>query len=242
MGKKRNKKRKTRAGGSSEVSIPKSIPTFQKLNGVLLKDMDKRKESLAPSGSGAEAAEVDVAPVRLQWSQLKAWQAQPYSRYKHIFLKPFYSFSLWLNNIPWWPDLAAECYTESWRDIKMKEEKNKQMKSHEIVHFRRRRGCLMGKSCLLQFVGLMLLSLVPFFKNVTRCSKTHTVPPSRCHGSALCQLLGFVVKRVDDFAHVLNRFQSCFIRFVHRRLFKYDQDAFALVEDSMKLFVQNHLW
>lgn len=48
----------------------------------------------------------------------------------------------------------------------------------------------------------------------------------------LCQLLGFVVKWIHDFAHVLNCFQGCFVCFVHRGLFKYDQDAFTLVKDS----------
>lgn len=47
----------------------------------------------------------------------------------------------------------------------------------------------------------------------------------------LCQLLGFVVERVHHFAHVLNGFQGCLVRFVHRRLFEYDQHSFALVED-----------
>lgn len=73
------------------------------------------------------------------------------------------------------------------------------------------------------FVSLPHLS--PLKKCYTCWSKhTHTVPPS--HGqrgeSALCQLLSFVVKRVNDFAHILNCFQGCFVCFVHWRLFKND--------------------
>lgn len=47
----------------------------------------------------------------------------------------------------------------------------------------------------------------------------------------LCQLLGFVVERVHHFAHVLDGLQGCLIRLVHRRLFEYDQDSFALVQN-----------
>lgn len=72
-------------GGEKKFSIPRRIPTFQKLNSVLLKETDKEEEKARLlSVAESEAAEVNVAPVRLQWSQLKAWQAQPYSRYKHI--------------------------------------------------------------------------------------------------------------------------------------------------------------
>lgn len=52
------------------------------------------------------------------------------------------------------------------------------------------------------------------------------------HFVYLCELLGFVVERVHDFAHILNCFQGCLICFVHWRLLKYNQDPFTLVKDS----------
>ncbi len=74
----------------TKLRIPRRIPTFQKLNSVLLKDMDKRKEKAwflhTQLVAESEAAEVKVSPLRLQWSQLKTWRAQPYSRYKHIYV------------------------------------------------------------------------------------------------------------------------------------------------------------
>lgn len=46
--------------------------------------MDKKEERAsrlrALSAAESEAAEVNVAPLRLQWSQLKAWKAQPYKQ------------------------------------------------------------------------------------------------------------------------------------------------------------------
>lgn len=48
----------------------------------------------------------------------------------------------------------------------------------------------------------------------------------------LCELLGFVVKRVHHFAHVLYRFQSSFVGLVHHRLFEDDQHAFSLVQNT----------
>lgn len=61
-------------GGALQTKL--SIPTFQKLNSVLLKDMDKKKEKASflhtQLVAEFEAAEVNVAPLRLQWSQLMA--------------------------------------------------------------------------------------------------------------------------------------------------------------------------
>lgn len=109
----------------------------------------------------------------------KAWQTEPYSRYKHIYiLKPFHLFLLWLYNIPWWPDMAAECYTESWRDIKMKKNKKKRKKkrrSDEIVRgggVERGEGLMVGDPVLLQFVGLPVALPCPLWKCCTRWSNT----------------------------------------------------------------------
>lgn len=168
------RKKKVEGALWPKLRIPRSIPTFQKLSSVLLKDMDKKEKALFLHVQ-SEAAEVNVAPLRLQWSQLKARAARPYSRYKHIcILKPLI-FLLWLYNIPWWPDLAAECYTESWRDIKIKEEKkNKQTRDVMKLSVVGGEGEFDGESCLLQFVGLFVFSLVPFLKCYTRWSNTHS--------------------------------------------------------------------
>lgn len=95
-------------------------------------------------------------------------------------------FLLWLYNIPWWPDLAAECYTESWRDIKMKEKKNIHEKWWHCPLRERRGGVWWGNPVCCSLWDFSLLSLVPFFLNVTHAGQTHTVPPSHCHGNLLC--------------------------------------------------------
>lgn len=121
----------------------------------------------------------------------KAWQAEPYSRYKHIYiLKPFHLFLLWLYNIPWWPDMAAECYTESWRDIKMKKNKKKRKKkrrSDEIVRgggVERGRVWWWGILFCCSLWDFLLLSLVPS-ENVAHAGQTHSFSISLLQWSAL---------------------------------------------------------
>lgn len=48
----------------------------------------------------------------------------------------------------------------------------------------------------------------------------------------LCELLGFVVQRVDHFAHVLYRLQRRLVRLVHHRLLEDDQHSFTLVQNT----------
>lgn len=119
------KKKELEGALGLKISTPRSIPTFQKLNSVLLKDMEEEeKASQSPRPQRSKLHLWGCSGV-----SFKAWQAEPYSRYKHIYiLKPFHLFLLWLYNIPWWPDMAAECYTESWRDIKIKKNKKKRKK------------------------------------------------------------------------------------------------------------------
>lgn len=181
--------KKSRGISLTKLRIPRRIPTFQKLNSVLLKDMDKRKEKAlflhTQLVAESEAAEVNVSPLRLQWSQLKAWLAQPNSRYKHIYVfLNLLIFLLWLYNIPWWPDLAAECYTESWRDIKIKEEKKQMKRSDEIVRWGRGGGVWWGNPVCCSSWDNQLLSPVPFLKMLHTLVK-HTVPPSHCCGNLL---------------------------------------------------------
>lgn len=125
----------------TKIQNPKRIPTFQKLNSVLLNNMDKKKE---------KASFLHTQSPRSQRSMLHLWGCSGVSLRLgkpnliadiniYVFLN-LLIFLLWLYNIPWWPDLAAECYTESWRDIKIKEEKHTNKRSDEIVRWGREGG------------------------------------------------------------------------------------------------------
>ena len=58
--------------------------------------------------------------------------------------------------------------------------------------------------------------------------------PFSFEGSHLCQLLCFVVKWINHFAHVMNGFQGCLVGLVHWRLIKYDKNPFTLVQNTYK--------
>lgn len=50
----------------------------------------------------------------------------------------------------------------------------------------------------------------------------------------LCQLLGFVVEGIHHFTHVLNCFQSSFIRFIYWGFIENNQDTLPLVQDPCR--------
>lgn len=50
----------------------------------------------------------------------------------------------------------------------------------------------------------------------------------------LCQLLGFVVEGIHYFTHVLNCFQSSFIRFIYWGFIENNQDTLPLVQDPCR--------
>ena len=115
----------------------------------------------------------------------------------------------WLNCIPWWPAMTSACCTESWMDIKTKtKQKNRQERkwwwSLSIVGGREGgragRDLSIGnwESCLLQFVGLLSLSLVPFLKYYTRWSHAHT------HTSSIALLWSPFVLRTGERSSELN--------------------------------------
>lgn len=176
----RGKKKELEGALGLKISTPRSIPTFQKLNSVLLKDMEEEeKASQSPRPQRSKLHLWGCSGV-----SFKAWQAEPYSRYKHIYiLKPFHLFLLWLYNIPWWPDMAAECYTESWRDIKMKKNKKKRKKKKWWnCPWRRGReggGFDGGGSCFVAVCGTSCCSPLSPLKMLHTLVK-HTVSPSHC--------------------------------------------------------------
>lgn len=101
----------------------------------------------------------------------------------YIFLNLSIFFLLWLYNIPWWPDMAAECYTESWRDIKMKKNKKKRKKKKWWnCPWRRGReggGFDGGGSCFVAVCGTSCCSPLSPLKMLHTLVK-HTVSPSHC--------------------------------------------------------------
>lgn len=202
----------------------------------------------------SEVTEVKAALESAQYGH-------PSSRYKHIYAFINLLFSSFIVVVQY--SLIASFGRWVWYRI-LKRYRNQggaetNRRSYEIVRLVVKEEIGGGLSGLWDSV---LLSFVPFFKNTlnTLAKREKKNPTQFLHSNMLwrwetntfrdgrqsqrwsvllpfphlCQLLCFVVKRVHNFAHVLNRFQSCFICFVHWRFFKDDQHTLTLVEDSWR--------
>ena len=71
----RRKEIRVRGSSSTKLQYPKEYPNLPKTKQCASERYGQEGggESLVPAYAESEAAEVNVAPLRLQWSQLKAW-------------------------------------------------------------------------------------------------------------------------------------------------------------------------
>lgn len=156
--------------------------------------MDKRKEKAlflhTQLVAESEAAEVNVSPLRLQWSQLKAWEAQPYSRYKHIYvflnLLIFFIVVVQYSLMAWFGRWVLYRILKRYQNKRGKKKQQTNKRSDEIVRWGRGGGRLMGESCLLQFVGQSVALTCPLLKNVSHAGQTHSSSIALLWQSALC--------------------------------------------------------
>lgn len=70
----RKKEIRVRGSSSTKIQYPKEYPNLPKTEQCASERYGQEEgESLVPAYAESEAAEVNVAPLRLQWSQPKAW-------------------------------------------------------------------------------------------------------------------------------------------------------------------------